>query len=989
MWQLSERRIVQSIARCRHKIQLSTSTLAMIGILMLAAPPAVATPVTFNIPPRDLASALIAFSKQSGIQVTLSPELVEGHRAPRVAGAMEPAAALQQLIGPTLAYEFIDASSVVIRPVEAAPTPPSAPGSIVSPGPEIAPPPEDIVVTGTRIRGVAPAGAQVITIDRSTIDQTGYSSTDQLLQSLPQNVATGASEANTRGAGSADMNADYGTGVNLRGLGTASTLVLVNGHRVAAGGSGSFVDVSTIPLSAIERVEVLPDGASALYGSDAVGGVVNIVLRKDFDGAETSVRYGGAEGTDKVQLDQLWGTSWDGGNLLLSYEYSKRGALAARDRDYYTADLVPFGGSDLRLPYSNPGNIIAGNGSYAIPPGQNGQGLSPGALIPGKINLLDQDLGSDILPEQTQNSIVTSLHQDLGSSADLFAEGYFTERDFRTLGGAYVGPINVPRSNPFFVSPVPGAQSVSVEYSFLNDMGNLINSGRVFDYTGTIGANIDLPYGWRSQLSGSYSVDDEQDFAGNQVNTALLQAALADPNPATAFNPFGAGSNTNPATINAIRGYINDYVKTAIRSVDGTAEGPVFDLPGGAVRLAVGAEYRDETLNEEGSTFLNTAQLQANTPSNLGRQIQAVYGELYVPIVGAANSLPGVEGLNLSLAGRFEHYSDFGSTSNPKYGVTWSPVSGLSLRGSYGTSFQAPLLSQLDTSANQYFLYPLPDPSSPTGRTETLIYTGGGSANLKPQTAKSWTLGADLQPDALPGFKASVDYFDIDYTNLINTLGGNIVSVLAEQNIYAPLITRNPSSSFLESIFNSRQFFGLPVAPSSVGAFIDANPVNLGELQERGLDISAAYQMKTGFGTISLQTNATYTLNYKVAVSKSSPPIDMVSTLNSPVDLRMRSGIGWSDAGLEAAAFLNYVDGYKNTAVVPAQGVDPWTTVDLHFAYKPDGPPWLHGTTVALDVQNLFNATPPFVNNPAAYGYDPVNANVLGRFIGLQVSKKW
>jgi outer membrane receptor protein involved in Fe transport len=206
-----------------------------------------------------------------------------------------------------------------------------------------------------------------------------------------------------------------GTAINLRGLGSDATLTLVNGRRIAPSAAGAFVDVSQIPMAGVDRVEILPDGASALYGSDAIGGVVNFVMRKHYEGAETSARYGAGDGFEEYSASQVFGKDWGSGSLTLAYEHFYRGNLSGRDRDYYRSDLTRFGGNnflpqdlnDRQAFQAVPGTIVADGVTYAIPRNQNGQGLTFAALGPaGSYNQQDPQLFQDILPEQKRDSFV-------------------------------------------------------------------------------------------------------------------------------------------------------------------------------------------------------------------------------------------------------------------------------------------------------------------------------------------------------------------------------------------------------------------------------------------------------------------------------------------------------------------------------------------------------------------------------------------------------
>src|SRR4051812_24290393 len=278
-----------------------------------------------RLPAQPLDSSLRAVALVFGRNVSMPSDVVAGRSAPAIDGA----------------YTFEEAVAALLRGsgLEAIP---------IGRGMAIRRPRMseggggDIVVTGTRIRGTSPAGEHVIALDRSDIDQSGYATTQEIIQSLPQNFGGGPNEATFGFTIRNNANANFGSGasVNLRGLGATSTLTLIDGNRTALGGvAGMFVDLSLIPSSAIERIEVLPDGASAIYGSDAVAGVVNVKLRNDFRGAETRARFGAADGFNEWQASQLVGVGWSSGNLTLGYEFYRRGNLAASERPYATEDL--------------------------------------------------------------------------------------------------------------------------------------------------------------------------------------------------------------------------------------------------------------------------------------------------------------------------------------------------------------------------------------------------------------------------------------------------------------------------------------------------------------------------------------------------------------------------------------------------------------------------------------------------------------------------
>ncbi|HEX8662106.1 MAG TPA: TonB-dependent receptor plug domain-containing protein, partial [Brevundimonas sp.] len=448
---------------------------------------------------------------------------------------------------------------------------------------------EEVVVTGTSIRGVAPAGSPVLAITPEQIQNNPATTATELLRQLPQVFNLGASDTQFTASNNANANVTGGSGINLRGLGTEATLTLVDSRRMpAAGTMAQYFDPSVIPTMAIGRIEVLADGGSAIYGSDAVGGVVNILLRRNFQGLELSARYGFADGLDQTVLGGVFGHKWSGGGLMVAVEYNERSNLLASERDFYTDDLRPFGGTDQRSFNANPGNIQVGNTRYAIPAGQNGRALTPAQLIPGTANRRSAFFEADALPAQERLTSAFTFDHDLTDRISFSAQGIFAKREFVRGQGNFTSNLTVPRSNPFFVHPTnPAAPNVTVNYSFNEDFGR---SERVADsdfrfVTGNF--DVELGADWSATAYASHGEDTENSFASS-VNTAALNRALADPNAATAFNPFGAGSNTPQATLDLIEARFRIASEYTLEEFGVTANGPVFTLPGGEVRAAIG-----------------------------------------------------------------------------------------------------------------------------------------------------------------------------------------------------------------------------------------------------------------------------------------------------------------------------------------------------------------------------------------------------------------
>jgi iron complex outermembrane receptor protein len=961
-------------------VAFGASVLATPSVAARSAPPLV-----LHLPAQPLGAALRALALQAGTTILADTPDLAAREAPALEGSFTLDQALAVLLDGTGLIARRTAGGFVI----------AATSTTGEPGTD-----RDVVVTGSRIRGAVPVGANLITLDRTAIDRSGYATTQQLLQSLPQNFGGGPNDGATGISvrNNATANVGAGSSINLRGLGAASTLVLIDGNRPALGGLfGAFSDLSLIPSSAIERVEVLADGASALYGSDAVAGVVNLRLRNSFVGAETRARYGVANGFDEVQASQLFGTKWSSGHAVLGYEYYRRGRLAAADRRYATEDLTAFGGPDYRRDFSNPGTIIAADGqSFAIPRGQNGAGLTATDLSVGR-NLADGRNGTDILPEVSRHAAYAYVDQHLGPAVKLVGQLFFADRrSTQRFIPDNDGGVIVPTSNPFYVDPIGTGQPIMVDYSFARDFGSQTTLTHVQAFGATAGADVGFG-SWNASVRGSYGVQIERLRSVNIPNYYALGLALADPDPATAYNLFGDGAFTNRATITKVRGYLDARGRYSLASATFKIDGPLVDLPGGTVKVALGSEYRREHYAYDTTVFEFSATPQPSPTAGLPatRTIVAGFGELLVPLVGTAQHLPGISRLDLSIAGRVEHYSATGTTANPKVGASWVPVDGITVRGSFGTSFRAPSFGDLrqGRGAVQYIPYPLPDPASPSGSTNAVLLFGN-APGIGPERATTWTIGTDLAPKILPGSHLSLTYFDIAYRDRIASLSADFLNFLSNRTRYAPLINASPTTAQIAALYQDPVFvnpYGIP--QGAITTIIDARTANLSSVRQTGLDFDIGYGFHAGAAALDAGLGGSYLFGIDQRVTATAAPVDVVSTLGNSVDLRMRGRLSASYHAWTLAGFVNFVNGYRNTGVTPSEHVPSWTTTDLQISYAvPPGNGPLHGLRVSLSVNNLFDRDPPYVNNPtvfSAIGYDADNANPIGRLVALQLIKAW
>ncbi|WP_176597206.1 TonB-dependent receptor [Sphingobium sp. 15-1] len=981
-----------------------------------------------DIPAGSLQSALTIFGRQTGLQLIYAPEAVSGRQVERLRGRFTPRDALQRLIsgtglriravgakvivleGPSSSHVGGEArpSNVVPGTAEARRPSPASDGADGAGRPASLP---EIIVTGSNIRGQAPVGSSVRTISRAQMEENGYRSVAQALQALPGNFGGVANEqASLSFVDRTGTNATLSSGVNLRGLGAAATLVLVNGRRLAgAGNLGDFADVSNIPMSVVDRIEVLMDGASAIYGSDAVGGVVNIIMKDRFEGLESGARFGTVTkgGMHEFQAYQTVGTEWGTGGALLSYEYYDRRPLMARDRRFSrTADSRPLGGTDHRNIYSLPGNILGfdpvtgGLGAlYAIPGGQNGTALGPEDFLAGEANAGDPLAGAQLIPAQTRHSIYAAANQDLGGGIHLSLEGRFTRRDFEALGGGYITILTVTPNNPWFVSPT-GQSADLIGYDFGTEIGASRDGGwsQSLGLTGAL--DIDLGGDWKLATYAAYARSKERHLTDQIANEALLAEALGTigDDPATAyspsrdgyFNPYGDGSANSPAVLAAVgSGFLDARNVMHVATGNLQADGTLTDLPAGPLGIALGANVRRELFRSDYTSFYATGTPSVDDPIRHARTIFAAFAEARIPIFGEQNARPGLRRLDLSIAGRIERYPDFGTTANPKFGLNWSPLKGLAIRGTYGTSFRAPNLAQLRDRVSTVFTNLV----NARGAAVPILFLGGGNPDLEPERARSWTVGADLEPSAVPGLRINGTLFRTIFDRRIDRPAARDLRNALINPDLAPFVrhvsptTNTADRDYVLALVERFGGAGTTFPVDRIAAVVDARYVNTASTDVRGLDMAIGYTARHGRNSFSIDANASYLLAWRQRTTPTSVRIDQRNLSGQPVDFRGRLSASWRRDAFDALVGVNYVDHYRSA--VTGIPIHSWTTVDARLAWTAPSDSSVKGLTVALAAQNLFDRDPPFYDSSSGVGYDAANSDATGRFVSLQITKRW
>ena len=957
----------------------------------------------FDIPQGVAAWRLNDFGTQSGMQLLFNFEDMKGVSVAAVHGDYKPFDALNKMIaGTDIRYEFVNRRTVTLTRAVMAVRPSKAlrdkvdasrPGKNDrrSSGAGL----DEVTIRGTQPASLSLLGSRVMSVSRADVDASGFATTQGILRTLPQVFGGGPSEDTFLDI-EARTNAARGTGVNLRGLGAGSTLVLMNGRRLpGAGTEGQFVDVSNLPLAAIQRIEILPDSSSTFFGSDAVGGVANFVMRDRFEGRQTEAYFGDTTRSGNLAeryLSQIVGGHTESGHGLLAFDFYSRDNLSTANRAMAKSDLREYGGSNFDTSQSNPGNITLGGVTWAVPRGQDGTSLKPGDFVKGSTNLQDKSLGSDILPVQQRLTGFGTWRQDLDDRLTLFGDLLLGQRDVRFLGtAASTVALVIPVTNAFYAAPValPSRVPLVMSYSFYDDLGPQLNDIRVMsgDFTG--GLERRFNNNWKATATVGYAAEHTRSDGTNAVNAAALNAALASSDRSTAFNPFGDGSHTNPATLESIRGFARATYESDITSASVLADGPLLALPGGDIGLSFGGDTRKQTFESRVQT--DTTLVPTDTRAARDRTIHSAFAELRVPIVGQSNRRPGVEALALSVAERYEHYSDFGGALTPRFGISWAPLRGVTVLGSYSASFRPPGLPDLDESTNAWAIQPLRDPQ--TGQLANVLLWAGKNRDLQQETAHSWTAGVELAPEHHPEMGLALTYFDTNFTDRLSRPA--LSADLLTNPTLSALVTRSPSLQYRAEVCSRS-----PRAASAAGdclstpivAIADLRTRNDAIVETRGMDLMARYEKASKFGRFSFSLNGTYILSFAEAKAANLPLVERVSTQSFPIDLKMRGTARWERAGFDVAAYVNFVNDYKDVVSDPQRHVSSWTTLDLHAAYtfSSVGGGWLGDTTFALGADNVLDSDPPFLNNAAfGIGYDQENGDLTGRTVNFTVRKKW
>lgn len=834
--------------------------------------------------------------------------------------------------------------------------------------------PQRVTIVGSRIARLPGEGAlPVQTLSRADIQRSGVQSVEELLSQVSANF-NGFVQALSVGQ---DARPGF-SGASLHGLGSGATLVLINGRRVAPY-AFSFremgVDLHAVPLAAIERVEVLKDGASALYGSDAIGGVINFVLRNDYSGAELSQTAGtttaGGAASRRAALSLGRGDLGnDGYNLLLLAAHQVEHALAAGQRDFASTSYRPALGLNGLSSNTFPANIRTGPGSYRNPAAPDCTALT--IYYQGGC-AYDYVRAVDILPALEHSNLLARGSWALPAGGSVFAEWVASRA--RTRYKISSTPISNAASNGL------ATFDLADDSPFYPRGLGLTGPLRDLRYrTVALGPRVSESLSTQGRvlagLAGPVAAWDlEAAFGAGQSRADLLwlQGYLDAPRAASALssgevNPFGPSPVGGQALLAAAQQVgLARRARSSTRTADLHASRQF-----GPVALALGLDGRHEQLDDESQAIAQTTLGASYNPPKQGqRRVVAAFAEVRIALTRA---------LELQAAARVDHYSDFGATTNPKWALRWQPLKSLLGRASFGRGFRAPSLAELYT-AQTTAITPYDGPGDGARCASTGLdsdcgfYTEhiGGNPALRPERARQWSAGLVLEP--VPGFSAGVDLWRISLDDAIGSLST------------AALFT-DPARFAGNNIVRGPVQAAWPELPGPIVEVRRLNQ-NLGALRTAGVDLGLTATLDAmSWGRLRARLEGTYVSRWAQQNDAAAFESSLGRYVNRQAVSRWRHHLqlAWTRDDWSATLLHNFKSGYVD-ACTPTRcddarvGADAVWDVQLAHEGR-------RGLALAFGVRNLFNRTPPFSRQTDALqrGYDPGVADPRGRLCYVTLS---
>ena len=847
-----------------------------------------------------------------------------------------------------------------------------------------------IEVTGShipRIEGESGLPVQIIT--REELINGGVQTMQELLERISANQSLGGFNE----AQGLNSNKPGFTAASLRGLGFMRTLILLNGRRLAPYAAGGYaVDLSGIPASALERVEILKDGASAVYGSDAIGGVINFILRKDFQGAEVNANYfatehgGGNNG--RVNATAGYGDlTKDRFNVLLSADYFKQDPLKASQRESTKTGYLPWLGVDTTSFNSVPANIFQRGFGGVRNPTILASGATPASCLSpfsfptqARPRLCSFDFASVIetIPETEKTSVIGRLTWQIDPDHQLFAEAsYYRGKFIYRFSPTPVEAGTLPPTSPYYptayVASAGGDPNSDLLLFYRTlELGPRTNEDAVDQWRAVVGLQGAVK-GWDYVAAANCTANRLTD---RLVSGSLYEHLFGPLLRSGVINPFGPNTGTVLEQMRAtqIKGIASDN-RSSNCGGDFKIANTVYELPAGPVALALGLEGRRESLEQlgliDGSDVVGSDGASASLPK-VHRSVWSLFGEL---------NIPAAKSLEVNLAARYDHYSDFGGTTNPKITLRWQPAREILLRASYGTGFRAPELRALflppeyGLTANA-FDDPIRCPVTNSEQDCNAQFRTQGFANALLQPEKSRQVNAGIVVEPVKGLSASVDYYWVEVSNVIQILPSDQIFANYAHWAQSHVVRKPPDPQH-------------PNLPGEIDYVIE-NLINAGTLQTSGIDIDLKWRAPpTPIGQFAFGLSGTYAINFQQS-GVYSRPIAVGTRGADGVLSRWRhyATLDWKRGPWGATLANTFQLGYSEPDLLSCEDpstelnctgtrrVGSYSVWDVQARYS-----GFKDLTLTLGLRNALDRPPPVSNqqNDAQVGIDPRYADPRGR----------
>lgn len=891
---------------------------------------------------------------------------------------------------------------------------------------------ERVEVTGSSIKRIEAETALPVTVyKRTDIERTGATTVADLVEKISVNNGQGYGMSSALG----DAARPGFAGASMRGLGSNNTLVLLNGRRLAVYAfDGGAVSLNDIPLSVVDRIEILRDGASSVYGTDAVAGVINLITRTDYRGAEVEIgmdrpqQKGGEQRTMRAAVG-YGDVGKDNFNVMLSAGRTEGDAIYAKDRKFAKTAFLPavdidktsgnaypanvfIPGVGARNPtapfYTRPSGSPATPGALPSPDGRIPGGSQYGCYSPVSYGRRDTDKSCrfdyasviELMPSMQRDNVFFRGTAKLPGDHKVTAEvGYSTGKyrfeisptpasEATTLMG---DPILLPASSKYYPTawvaanfPAEVGQPMNLYYRAV-ELGGRANQVKtdqaraVLDLQGTIG-------GWDYDVGYMDSTNKAREsYVGGYMSEKATIAAFATGN----INPFGPNTGAGLDLLRSTQILADTRVsKSGVSVLNAKVSKELMDLPGGSLALALGTESRKETYSDVPLPVLNTGDIIGGGGTQLpvvgSRRVDAVFGELAVPIIKSLES-------QISL--RHDRYNDFGSTTNPKVAIRWQPSKEMLVRASVGTGFRAPTLSDVNMQLSQTNTgSPYDDPhydrtvgcanieDSKFCQAQLTVMQGGakaGGVNLKPEKSRNFSMGMVFEPTR--DLSISVDAFRIYQKDLIGILSAD---AMLEDYIANFSTTTGTSSSQYASNVHTKFDPSAGTHGSTVIDYVLTTYNNFGEQLTQGADISLKWRLpKMEIGNMRLNWDGTYIDTQKNRGKGDTRNwgdidngVDKFLLFGAVLRWKHRTELIWDKGPWEASLAYNWQSSYLDDS--GDRTVGNYETFDAQVKYT-----GIKRLTLKAGVSNLLDRSPPFSNQGLYFqvGYDPMNTNPRGR----------